>query len=273
MSLIAPRPKRAFEPEQEVSACAALTSPGAKRARCESGSTRCAQAPAGLSRSSLAVLASLFPNMEEQTLVAVLSDCGDNIDQAIKVLGQLRLVAEDAGPSTGPSSGGQGTPAQGVGTPQRCDEEQQVHQAAEGEQVPSTSGPQTPEEWVDALVGEMAVATDVNNARARAANVLGEFEKWAAVHRQGDTEKTALQAKLNDVLRENHILKRAVQIQNAKLHEKSAAEAEVGQLKTLLGQYQEQVRALEVSNYSLAMHLQQATGGSALGNSRPPDVY
>lgn len=86
-------------------------------------------------------------------------------------------------------------------------------------------------------------------------------------------EKAALQAKLNEVLRENDILKRAVRVQNAKLHEKSSVEAEVGQLRSLLGQYQEQIRTLEVNNYSLALHLQQATGGNALSSSRPPDVY
>eukprot|EP00955_Chlamydomonas_euryale_P051339 354857-Chlamydomonas_euryale.AAC.23 len=87
-------------------------------------------------------------------------------------------------------------------------------------------------------------------------------------------EKSMLLAKLNDVQRENHILKRAVQIQNAKLNEKSAAEAELGQMSAVMAQYREQIRTLELSNYSLTMHLQQATAGGTLeGSGRPPDVY
>lgn len=102
------------------------------------------------------------------------------------MLGQLRLAAEESGPSG--SSGGQGTPHAQLGTARHDDGDgnQREQQEAQGQATPSTNGPQTPEEWVEALVGEMAAATDVDNARARAANILSEFDKWMAVHRQGD---------------------------------------------------------------------------------------
>lgn len=38
--------------------------------------------------------------------------------------------------------------------------------------------------------------------------------------------------------------------------------------------YQERLRILELNNYSLAMHLQRATGSSTgHGDGGPPDVY
>jgi hypothetical protein len=79
--------------------------------------------------------------------------------------------------------------------------------------------------------------------------------------------------KLDDILRENVILKRAVQIQNTKLQEASAKDQEVAGLKQLLGQYQERLRHLELSNYSLALHLQKATDDRSQPTNRPPDVF
>ena len=83
-----------------------------------------------------------------------------------------------------------------------------------------------------------------------------------------------------DLAKENQILKKAVQIQNAKLQDKAGVEAENQQLKQMLYQaqeqvrgYQEQVHSLELNNYSLAMHLQQATNSSPLPGSRHPDVF
>jgi murein tripeptide amidase MpaA len=79
-------------------------------------------------------------------------------------------------------------------------------------------------------------------------------------------------AKLAEVLRENSILKRAVQIQNAKLVEKAGQEQELQQLRSLLAHCQEQLHSLELSNYSLTLHLQKATSGSTIAN-RNPDVF
>jgi hypothetical protein len=48
---------------------------------------------------SLSVLR-LTPTRTPQTIFSVISDCGDNIDAAIKRLGQLRLSAEGKAGST-----------------------------------------------------------------------------------------------------------------------------------------------------------------------------
>lgn len=45
-------------------------------------------------------------------------------------------------------------------------------------------------------------------------------------------------------------------------------------MKELLTDYQEKLRTLELNNYTLAMHLQRATGPPpGHGDGRPPDVY
>jgi hypothetical protein len=84
----------------------------------------------------------------------------------------------------------------------------------------------------------------------------------------------AQQAKLDEALRENAILKRAVQIQNARMQEAGQKEAELAGLRQMVNQYQERLRALELSNYSLALHLQKATDSAAVPPSNHrPDVF
>jgi hypothetical protein len=78
---------------------------------------------------------------------------------------------------------------------------------------------------------------------------------------------------VEEVTRENTILKRAVQIQNAKLQEASAKDQEIAGLKQMLGQYQERLRQMELNNYSLALHLQKATNDRSQTCNRPPDVF
>ncbi len=79
----------------------------------------------------------------------------------------------------------------------------------------------------------------------------------------------------DEALRENAILKRAVAIQNAKLQEAAAKDAELEGLRALLGQAQERLRQVELSNYSLALHLHKATDGRppASPANRRPDVF
>ncbi len=84
-------------------------------------------------------------------------------------------------------------------------------------------------------------------------------------------------ARFAEVAKENQILKRAVQIQAQRAqHRALQEEQQLAELRAAVAHYQEQCRRLEVNNYSLAMHLQQATSGSGgMGphNPRNPDVY
>ena len=58
---------------------------------------------------------------------------------------------------------------------------------------------------------------------------------------------------------------------------RSGKEAEVAQLRQMLEGFQQKVHSLEVQNYSLAMHLRQATDGKdamvAGGFNKNPDVF
>jgi len=173
----------------------------------------------------------------------------------------------------GPANGAAGAPA-----PQQQQQQQQPPAA------PERAGPQTAEQWTDALVAEMAAAKDVPDAKARAAKALTAFEQFVTAHIVAAREREAKDAaggdragassRLGEVQRENAILKRAVQIQNARIQELSSREAEVAALKQAVGQYQERLKQMELSNYSLALHLSKATGGSGLQpGQRPPDVF
>lgn len=55
----------------------------------------------------------------------------------------------------------------------------------------------------------------------------------------------------------------------------TSKDAEVASLRSMLVEYEQKIRALELSNYSLSMHLRQATesGRGFDTGQRPPDVY
>jgi hypothetical protein len=237
------RPKRLFE-EAETNRDSPI-----KRHKQHSpcgGSHFISEAFLQVSPSALSILLSLFPHMESQTVVSVLADCGDNIEAAIKRLGEMQLQ-EDVKVEQATTSGQQTAAVTSHGS---SDE----------------ASPQTPEEWVEKLVQEMSVAKDINEARARGHQFLSSFGNFV------NQDKAHHQGRIQELQKENSILKRAVQIQNAKIQERSSQDAEVQQLRMSLLQCQEQVRTLEMSNYSLALHLQQATAGASV-ERRYPDVF
>lgn len=92
---------------------------------------------------------------------------------------------------------------------------------------------------------------------------------------QDATASSAARTQLAELQHNNGILKRAVAIQNNRIQDLLAKEAESQQLKQALLQLQEKCHGLEMNNYSLAMHLKQATDSSAYSQSgqRHPDVY
>ena len=129
-------------------------------------------------------------------------------------------------------------------------------------------------------------------SRSRAVKILSSFERFVLGHSSsgsGPASSSTLSnlAKANeDLSKENQILKRAVQIQNQKLIEKAQIqetlarqqEVELSHFREVVSQQQQQIRQLEMSNYSLAVHLPRAEGGGNGGGggsmgSRPPDVF
>jgi hypothetical protein len=96
----------------------------------------------------------------------------------------------------------------------------------------------------------------------------------AHVGSQVSQEEGTAAARAAKLQEENAVLKKAVQIQHRQLQERAGQAEEVVQLRAALTQYQEQVRMLEVNNYSLTMHLHKATASGAFGSGpRNPDVF
>ena len=115
-------------------------------------------------------------------------------------------------------------------------------------------------DWAELLVREMASASDRDDAKARASTLLEGFENSLHERNLG----------LKQRAEENAILKRAVVVQFRRQKE---LEEELRRVKQAASQYQEQLRALELNNYALAVHLKQAnqSNGSISGRF-PPDV-
>lgn len=121
----------------------------------------------------------------------------------------------------------------------------------------------------------MTVSVDVQDARARAVRVLKGFQE-AVLYSQAETRSKELEpirSKMTELVRDNQILKRAVQIQSEKLREAAAADKdrEIAELRGMLQQAQEANRQLELSNYALATHLRQVF--QPRGEERGPDVF
>lgn len=234
-----------------------------------------------VSASTVAALRGLFPDMEEQTISTVLRECGDDIDSAIRRLNELKLgggrggVESAAGPAANQSQQ-QEQPVAAAG-PETSTAQQTAQQ--QGQDVPGQQQPAQPTidlgQWVETVVSQMAGASDVGDARQRAASVLQAFASSVA-EALGKDEREQLRAQAAELAKDNSILKRAVAIQNSRLQELSAREDELAALRQMLAQYQEKVHALEMSNYSLALHLKQATCAAdpnAQHSQRHPDVF
>ena len=81
--------------------------------------------------------------------------------------------------------------------------------------------------------------------------------------------KEQIQALVND----NNILKRGIQIQHERQKEYEDIIQEGQHVKQLLSQYQEQLRRLEFTNYTLTMHLKQAQQTNSIPGHYHPDVF
>lgn len=140
--------------------------------------------------------------------------------------------------------------------------------------------PQNASSWVDVFVHEMMNASDWNDVRSRATQMLEAFEKsvitnsvssyevyflyvWLSfneivllqtgqlnrsspLYYVEQQEVTSLKEQLQSLLRDNQILKKAVAIQHERSLEQDEKLKEMQHLKHVLSKYHEQVQALEV---------------------------
>ncbi|KOM44609.1 hypothetical protein LR48_Vigan05g221400 [Vigna angularis] len=210
---------------------------------------RCSSSPIRLSLPSLIDhLRPLFPHMDDQILEKALQECGNDLDAAIKSLHGLRLGSTDdnsqAAPQPHPDTGA----------------------LEENGDAASASG-------------EMTCATSVDDARARAARLLEVLEKSISAHASSGAttalqrENLMLKEQIEALTKEKNCFKSAFRIQLERLSDYDSKTQELQQLKQLVSQYQEQIRTLEVNNYALRMHLNQAQQYNSFPGRFPPDAF
>lgn len=192
----------------------------------------------------LKALKALFPRMSDETIAHVLEKCGDDVDAAIRRLNDLQLS----------------TPS--------CSKEAEGKSQSRSDALQHSIATVKPE-WVDTLVEQMSMAKNVDDAKERATQVL----QSALVNSQQELMEHA-----DAVQKENVILKRAVGIQNTKIHELIEERKNIEHVVSEVNQLKEKCHALEVHNYSLQLHLKQATSNQQDGCRTPggpsnPDVF
>lgn len=256
------------------------SSTSAKRSRCSTFGSPVRSSDFGSgSDDSVSVLLQMFPNLDREMLETVLRTHNNKIEDAIESLHALSLgdtIArnESQGLDSAMMGNNDTGPAQseheyGQTTEQKVEDVQDLKSMFEFGNAMDGS------KWVDLFVHEMMNATDLSDARARAARILEAFEKNVVSHSMElkELEHASLKEHLQNFLRDNQILKRAVAIQHDRNLEQEERAREVQQLKDVIRQYQEQVRALELNNYTLKLHLQRAQGSSSIPGQFHPDIF
>ncbi|XP_039055178.1 uncharacterized protein LOC120197852 [Hibiscus syriacus] len=120
----------------------------------------------------------------------------------------------------------------------------------------------------------MSSATNIDDAKARAARILEAFEGSVANKRGAEEiEHASLKEHLRSLLDNKQILRRAVAIQHERNVELGGKETEVQHLKLTLNHCIEQARTLELNNYTIRLHLQMAQQSSSIKGQFPPDIY
>ncbi|GMH18964.1 hypothetical protein Nepgr_020805 [Nepenthes gracilis] len=219
-------------------------------------------------------LIAVFPDMDKQLLEKALEECGDDLDLAIKSMNGLRLVCAQNNLCNGAAHSN--IPSQASNHPQVTRDEE----AAPTDDASGTRNlPMDGSQWVELFVGEMMSASNLDEARVRAARALEALKKSifacasAEASKNFQQENMMLKEQVQVLIQENAILKRAVSIQHDRQKEFDDRGQELQQLKQLVSQYQEQLRTLEINNYALAMHLKEAQQSNSIPGRFHPDVF
>ncbi|KAJ4979203.1 hypothetical protein NE237_009983 [Protea cynaroides] len=248
----------------------------AKRARCSTfGSPIRSSDFVFGSEDKVAILLRMFPAMDQEFVESVLNSNNHKIDDAIESLNALCL-GQISG-NNGPQSLDSTVTANGPNIPggEGCQtSEQNVEESNSKPSTFESINPTDGSAWVDIFVQEMMNAVDLDDARNRATRILEAFERNVVAHVRASEEQelTSLREHLQSLLRDNQILKRAVSIQHERNLEQEEKAREVQQLKHVISQYQEQLRTLELNNYTLKIHLQRAQESSSIPGHFHPDL-
>ncbi|KAL9260036.1 hypothetical protein AKJ16_DCAP05293 [Drosera capensis] len=177
-----------------------------------------------------------------QLLEKALEECGNDLDLAIKNLNDLCLGSME---NNFPASAHSDIPQEAAANEEAASSENLL--ASRTLQMDGA-------EWVELFVREMMSASNIDDARVRAARALEALEKsifsraTAEAAQNFQQETTMPKEQLQALIQENAILKRAVSIQHERQKEFDEKGQELQQLKQLVSQYQEQLRTLESSS-------------------------
>ncbi|XXG75136.1 hypothetical protein AAC387_Pa07g3715 [Persea americana] len=229
------------------------------------------------SEDQVSILLGMFPNMDRELVESVLNANDHRLEDAVHNLHALYL-GDVSGTNNALSA--DAVVEMSKSAVQGSDNAQTSEQMVEGFQNNYSNFEsnifQNGTSWVDIFVQEMKNSSDLNDARIRTSRILEAFERSVVAHsRELDKEEMLLlKDQLQSLLRDNQILKRAVAIQHERYLEQEEKTKEVLQLKHVIGQYQEQVRTLEIEKYALKLRLQREQDcSSSIPGHFHPDVF
>ncbi|KAF8050140.1 hypothetical protein N665_2038s0013 [Sinapis alba] len=224
--------------------------PSSKRFRCYSPSDSPIWSPPP--SSSLDQLRTAFPHLQLTVLVKALEEHGSDLCAAMRSLHSEKRSEELA-------AAGEETHAVAGGT--------------------FTDHPASGDDWVALLIREVTQSTGIDDAKLRATKVLEALEHTLSSRAREEArtkfqeEKVAVQQQVEDLMKDNTVLKRAVAIQHERQKAFEDANQQVDLLKQVIPQYQDKIRNLEMNNYALNLRLQQVEQGNPMLERFNPDVY
>ncbi|OIW19217.1 hypothetical protein TanjilG_20342 [Lupinus angustifolius] len=243
--------------------------PLSKRLRCSSSTS-----PIRFSLHSLIDhLRNLFPHMDHHLYERALQESDYDLDAAVKRLNELCLGTADGNSGTAEGSN--------ITVNVHTAKLEGDGDASASENQPAMNNlPVNGAEWVEFFVREMSVATNVDDARGRVARMLAVLEKSISARASADAtevlhkENLMLKQQIEVLIKEKNSFKNAFRIQHERLSDYEEKNQELQHLKQLVPQCQEKIRTLEMNNYTLGMHLNQAQQNNNPFNGRfPPDVF
>ncbi|KAH0462298.1 hypothetical protein IEQ34_009873 [Dendrobium chrysotoxum] len=252
------------------------SAPSTKRSRCSNYGSPIRIAGVGdADEDKVSVLLRMFPSMDRKVLETILNSHDNNIDDAIKHLHALCLgetLVRDEPVFISSELKSEENEREGAINAQNTEVKAAVFPNVESNLgIKETHG----SSWVDIFVQEMMNASDWHDVRNRAIKILESFKQMIVAQSTSSKEQeiASLKEQLQCLLRDNQILKRAVTIQHEHNSEFAEKLKEVQQLKNIISQYQEQVRTLELNNYTLKIHLQRAQEATSIPGRFHPDIF
>ncbi|KAM0953567.1 putative ubiquitin system component CUE, UBA-like superfamily [Dioscorea sansibarensis] len=255
------------------------SSPAAKRSRCFYGSPISSPDFGFASDDKVSSLLRMFPSINREVVETILKSHDDKIDDAIKSLDALCLVDGSTMNGAGvlePTFHLNDDNIEGMSGVLGAQTSEVKVEAASNNSLPHDRA-----SWVEFFVQEMMNTSNWDEVRDRVSKILEAFERSVleqptssedAIHRE-QQEIASLKEQLVCLLRDNQILKKAVAIQHERNLENDERLKEVQQLKHIISQYEEQVRTLELHNYTLKVHLQRAQEDSSIPSRFHPDIF